>query len=304
MSRAALYDQTGGPEVLYVGEVADPEPTPGHVVVRVKAAGINPFDAKARAGIIPMPAPFPRRIGSDIAGTVEAVGEGAVYWDGTPIQVGDEVLGRAPGAVAEKVLAEAAGLARRPEALPVEVAAGLHVAGLTAVSLLATVPVGDGDVVLIGGAAGAVGLTASQLAIARGARVVGTASERNHELLRSVGVEPVAYGEGLVDRLRPLGPFTAVYDCHGRDALDAGVALGVPVDRMVAIAAYTALDELGVHNVEREARTAENLARLAEDVAAGRIVAPVAATFPLDEVADAYAAMEGPHAPGKIIVIP
>ncbi|WP_460772986.1 NADP-dependent oxidoreductase [Microbacterium sp. GXF7504] len=302
MTRAALYDETGGPEVLYVGDVPDPEPTPGHVVVRVHAAGLNPFDAKVRSGFIPMQTPFPRRIGADLAGTVEAVGEGAVYWDGTPIQVGDEVLGRGAGAVAERAVAQAEGLTRRPEGLPVEVAAGLNVAALTAVSLLETVPAGEGDVVLVGGAAGAVGLIAAQLAVAKGARVIGTASERNHDLLRSVGVEPVAHGDGMVDRLREYAPFTLVYDCHGRGALDAGVELGVPVDRMVAIAAYDAIDELGVHNVEREARTAENLAWVAEEIAAGRLVVPVAATYPLDEVAAAFAAMEGAHAPGKIIV--
>lgn len=302
MTRAALYDRTGGPEVLYVGDIPDPEPTPGHVVVRVRAAGLNPFDAKVRSGFIPSEAPFPRRIGSDVAGTVEAVGEGAVYWDGSPIQVGDEVLGRAAGSVSERALAQAEGVTRRPEGLPAEVGAGLNIAALTALSCRETVPVGEGDVVLVGGAAGAVGFLAAQLAIAVGARVVGTASERNHDLLRSVGIEPVAYGDDLAARLEPFGPFTAVYDCHGRDALDAGVALGVPVSRMVAIAAYAAIDELGVHNVEREARTAENLAWIAEDVAAGRLVAPVAAVYPLDEIAAAFAAMEGAHAPGKIIV--
>jgi NADPH:quinone reductase-like Zn-dependent oxidoreductase len=304
MSRAALYDQTGGPDVLYVAEVADAEPGPGKVVLRVRAAGLNPFDAKVRGGFIPSHASFPRRIGGDVAGTVESVGEGAVYWDGSPVAVGDEVMGRAAGAVAERVVASASELTPRPDGLPAEVAGGLNVAALTALSCRVTVPVEDGDTLLVGGAAGAVGFIAAQLAIAAGARVVGTASERNHDLLRSVGVEPVAYGEGLAGRLEPFGPFTAVYDCHGRDALDAGIELGVPVGRMVAIAAYAAGDELGVQPAEREARTAENLAWMAEDIAAGRIVAPVAATYPLDEVVAAFAALEGPHAPGKIVVTP
>jgi NADPH:quinone reductase-like Zn-dependent oxidoreductase len=304
MSRAALYDRTGAPDVLYVGEVADPEPGPDHVAVRVHAAGLNPFDSKVRSGFIPSEAPFPRRIGSDLAGTVEAAGEGAVYWDGSPIRVGDDVLGRGPGAIAERVIATASGLARRPDGLPVEVAGGLNVAALTALSCRVTVPVDGGDTVLIGGAAGAVGFLAAQLAIAAGARVVGTASERNFDLLRSVGVEPVTYGEGLAERLELFGPFTAVYDCHGRDALDAGVELGVPVGRMVAIAAYAAIDELGVHDAERAARTSENLAWIAEDVAAGRLVAPVAATYPLDEVVAAFTALESGHAPGKLVVTP
>lgn len=309
MSEAALYDVTGGPEVLYIEEVEDAVPGPGKVVVRVRAAGLNPYDGKVRSGFLPSEAPFPRRIGGDFAGTVEAVGEGARYWDGSPVAVGDEVLGRAAGAVAARAIASATALTRRPDAVPVEVAAGLNVAGLTAVSVLATVPVGSGDIVLIGGAAGAVGFVAAQLAVDAGARVVGTASERNHDLLRSIGVEPVIYGDGLAERVGALltpehGELTAVYDCHGRDALDAGIALGVPADRMVAIAAYAAVDELGVHDAERDARTAENLAGLADRIAAGRLVLPVAATYPLSDVVAAFTALEGSHTPGKIVVTP
>ncbi|MEF2255788.1 NADP-dependent oxidoreductase [Microbacterium schleiferi] len=304
MSRAAMYNEAGGPEVLFVSEVEEPSPGAGKVLVAVEAAGLNPYDAKARSGVIPSDAPFPRRIGGDFAGSVLAVGEGASYTDGTPVSVGDAVMGRAAGAVAEQVIARAVEIAQRPEALAVEVAGGLHVAGLTAVSCLATVPVGEGDVVLVGGASGAVGLVASQLAIARGARVIGSASAANHDFLRSLGVEPVEYGEGLADRVRELGAVTAVMDCHGRDALDAGINLGVPVDRMVAIAAYAALDELGVHNVERDARTPENLRALAEDIAAGRIVFPVVATYPLDEVVEAFQALESSHEPGKIVILP
>jgi NADPH:quinone reductase-like Zn-dependent oxidoreductase len=166
------------------------------------------------------------------------------------------------------------------------------------------VPVGAGDTFLVGGAAGAVGLVVAQLAVGAGARVIGTASERNHGLMRSVGVEPVAYGDGLADRVRALGPVTVVYDCHGRDALDAGVELGVPVEQMVAIAAYDAIEELGVQNVERDARTASNLARLVEDIAAGRLVFPVARTFTLDEAVPAFQTLESAHAPGKIVITP
>ncbi|MFT3797372.1 NADP-dependent oxidoreductase [Microbacterium sp.] len=360
MPRAALYDRTGGPEVLYVGEVDDAQPGSGQLAVRVHAAGLNPFDGKLRSGFIPSEAPFPRRTGGDFAGTVEAVGEGAVFWDGTPIAVGDEVMGRAGGAVAERVIASAREVARRPDAVPVEVAGALWVAGLTAVSCLVTVPVGAGDTLLVGGAAGGVGLVVSQLARDAGARVIGTASPRNHDLLRSLGIEPTAYGEGLAERVATLasgekptgrvaapasaqgptervaapasaqgstervaapasaqgstervaapasaqGRVTAVVDCHGRDALDAGIALGVPVDRMAAIAAYAAGAELGVQNAEREARTPENLAGLADRIAAGTLVLPVAASFPLDEVAAAFTALESSHAPGKVVILP
>ncbi|WP_040167881.1 NADP-dependent oxidoreductase [Microbacterium gorillae] len=304
MSRIATYDTTGGPEVLHLTDVPDVEPGAGEVAIRVRAVGLNPFDAKVRSGFIPMEAPFPRRIGSDLAGTVDAVGRGAVYADGTPVSVGDEVMGRAAGAVAERVVTRPDGLCRRPEALPVEVAASLNVPGLTAVSCLVTVPVTAADTVLVGGAAGAVGIIAAQLVRDAGARAIGTAAERNHDLLRSVGVEPVIYGDGLVDRVRALGEITAVIDCHGRDALDAGIALGVPVERMVAIAAYGAEAELGVHNAERAARTPANLAQLADRAASGDLVLPIAATFPLDEVRQAFATMEGPHAAGKIVIVP
>jgi NADPH:quinone reductase-like Zn-dependent oxidoreductase len=304
MTRAALYDSLGGPEVLYVGTIEDGEPGPGQVAIRVHAAGLNPVDGKQRTGFAPSDAPFPRRVGSDLAGTVEAVGQGALYWDGTAVAVGDEVFGRGPGAVAERTITAADELVKRPDAVSVEVAGGAWIAGLTAVSCLATVPVGERDTVLVGGASGAVGLIAAQLATAAGARVIGTASGRNHDFLRSIGVEPVAYGEGLADRVREAGQVTAVMDCHGREALDAGVELGVPVDRMVAIAAYAALEELGVHNVERAARTAENLAGLGDRIAAGTLVLPVAGTFPLDEVVAAFSALESAHAPGKIVVTP
>lgn len=303
-SRAAVYNEVGGPEVLRLADVPDQDPGPGEVAVRVRGAGLNPFDAKVRSGFIPSKTPFPRRIGGDLAGTVVAVGDGARYWDGRQVALDDEVLGSGSGAVAERAIAPASQLVLRPGSVPVAVAAGLNVPGLTAVSCMRTVALDEGDTVLVGGASGAVGLIVTQLAALAGARVIGTAAPRNHEFVRSLGAEPVAYGAGLADRVAELGPITAVIDCQGRDALDAGVRLGVPVDRIVSIAGYAAVGELGVLNVEREARTAENLAGLADALAEGRLVFPVAATFPLGEVVAAFAELEGPHAPGKIVVLP
>lgn len=305
MSRAVLYHETGGPEVLRVEQVEDPVPGPGKVAVRVRAAGINPFDAKARAGIIALKTAFPRRIGSDFAGTVEAVGEGADYPDGSPVAVGDEVAGRAAGSHAERVIAAAEGIARRPDAVPPEVAGGLNVPGLTALSMTVTVPIGPEDTVLVGGATGAVGLIVCQLAASSGARVIGTASPRHHDFLRGIGVQPVAYGPGLADRIRAMtDSITAVNDCHGREALDAGVELGVPVERICSIAGGAAIEELGVLPAERDARTAQNLAGLLDRFAAGELTMPVAATFGLAAVADAYRAVESSHDPGKIILLP
>mgnify|MGYP002738722606 FL=1 len=304
MSKAVVYNVTGGPEVLKIEEVGTPSPGAGEALIRVEAVGINPFDDKVRSGFIPSDASFPRRIGGDLAGTVLEVGADAAYWDGTTINVGDKVMGQARGSLAERVIAPSTGLTPRPSNLPVDVAGAMNVPALTALSCLATVPVGPGDTVLVGGATGAVGMVAAQLARQAGARVIGTAAERNFEFVRSLGVEPVKYGPGLAERVKELGDITVVMDCHGREALDAGVELGVPVDKMVAIAGYAAVQELGVHNVEREARTMKNLAKLATKVADGELVFPVVKVFPLDQVREAFEALNAPHAPGKIVVTP
>ena len=304
MSRAVMYDEVGAPEALHVSEVVDAAPGPGQVAVRIRAAGVNPYDAKVRSGFITLKTAFPRRIGSDLAGTVEAVGEGAAYADGTPIEVGDEVAGSGPGSIAERTLAKSSALVRRPENVPVEVAGSLWVAGLTAVSCVTTVPVGPDDTLLVGGASGAVGMVVCQLAVATGARVIGTGSRANAELIRSLGAEPVEYGDGAGDRVAAHGTITAVIDCHGRDALDIGISRGVPTERMTAIAAYAALDELGVPNVERAARTPENFAMLLDRIASGELAFPVAQTFPLGDIVAAFTAVESSHAPGKIVVIP
>lgn len=304
MSRAALFDRAGGPEVLYVGEVDDPAPGPGQVTVRVRAAGLNPYDTKVRRGDFGADGPFPQRVGSDLAGTVETVGDGACYWDGTPAAVGDEVLGSGPGAVAERSVARAANLALRPEGLPVEVAGSLHVPGMAALACLGAVPAGPGDSLLVGGATGAVGLLVCQLAAAAGATVLGTGSPRNHDFIASLGAIPVTYGDGLAARAEPHGPVTAVIDCHGREAIDAGVELGVPPDRMTGTAAFDAIEELGLPPLDGSARTTGSLAELAGRLADGTLVLPVAGTFVLDEVAAAFTALESPHPPGKIVVLP
>ncbi len=304
MSKAALYNETGGPEVLYVSEVEVTRPGPEQVTVSVEAAGINPYDDKVRSGFIPSRAEFPRRTGSDLAGTVTAVGSGAVYWDGSAVLIGDRVLGSGSGSVATEALANAQKLARMPAGLDPRVGAGLPVPGLTATAILDAVPVGEGDTVLVGGATGAVGMLVCQLALAQGARVIGTAGSRNFEFLQELGVTPVLYGPGLAERLAGLGPVTAIMDCHGREALDAGIALQVPKDRMVAIAAYDALEELGVKSAGYEVRTSENLELISTRVASGELVLPVVMEFPLDEVREAFEALRGPHAPGKIVVLP
>ena len=305
--RAVEYSKTGGPEVLTVVEVEEPEPGPGQALVSVEAAGINPYDYKVVSGTIDTGKPFPRRVGGDLAGTIVSVGKGAAYWDGTPMQVGDRVMGSGSGALAEQVIVTGKAVTLVPEGLDIETAGALNVPGLTATSLMATVPVGPADTLLVGGATGAVGMIACQIAAQAGARVIGTAGARNHGFLQEIGVEPVLYGPGLVERIEDklkggTERVTTVWDCHGREALDAGITLDVPRDRMVAIAAYSALKELGVLNVEFAARTPKNLAVLAKQVADGSIILPIVATYPLNQVADAFTALAATHAPGKIVV--
>lgn len=303
MGRAVLYDAIGGPEVLYLADAPTPAAKPGDVVVRVRAAGLNPFDVKTRTGFIPLDAPFPRGIGGEMAGTVIAVGDDAVYFDGTPVRDGDEVAGWGTALLATEAVLPAGQLAKRPAGVPVEVAAGLSVAGLTALASLRAVDVGHGDTVLVGGASGAVGILYSQLAIRRGARVVGTASEENQDFLHGFGITPIVYGDGLAQRVAAVGPISAVQDCHGREALDAGVALDVPKDRILGIAGYGAIDELGVRTPGPPRREPTDLAELLADVAAGVLELPIAATYPLTDTVAAYALLEGGHPPGKIVVI-
>lgn len=302
--KAVTYERVGGPDVLQVSEVPDPSPREDEVVVGVVAAGINPYDAKIVGGDIPSKAPFPRRVGSDLAGVVTATSEDAKYWDETPIAVGDKVFGSGKGTLAERCVAKSSNLARIPDGLGVETAGSMNVPALTGLSVVATVPVGPSDTVLVGGASGAVGMVAAQLAVQAGARVLGTAGERNHDFLRSIGVEPVLYGPGLVDRVAELGPITAVMDCHGREALDVGVALGVPGERMVATNAYDVLEETGAQAVENDMRTAENLSELGRQVADGTLVFRVVETFSLEQAADGFRALRRSHAPGKIVVCP
>jgi NADPH:quinone reductase-like Zn-dependent oxidoreductase len=235
---------------------------------------------------------------------VELVGAGAADCHGTPLAAGDAVVGTSPGSVAERVVVDGARLAPRLSAVPAEVAGGLPGPALTASSCLISVPVGPGDTLLVSGASGAVGMLVSQLAVAAGARVIGTAAERNFDLVRGLGAQPVAYGPGLPERVAELGTVTAVIDCHGRDGLDLGHALGLPSERMIGIAAGPAEQELGLRRVDFAGRTPQRLAELLQLVADGKLRLPVAQTFPIQDVVAAFTALESQHAPGKIVVLP
>ncbi|MFB9685956.1 NADP-dependent oxidoreductase [Amycolatopsis plumensis] len=297
MSRAVVYEKFGGPEVLELREVPEPHAGPGEVRVRVTAAGLNPMDwrlagsaeAAARFGVT-LPAGF----GYDFAGVVDEAGPGAKH------AVGDRVHGGALGrAVADFVVARADDqLFPTPDGVSDEVASTLPVAGSSAAAALAAVGLRAGDTVLIGGAAGGVGIFAVQLAKLAGATVIATAAEATFPFLRKLGAEPVAYGPGLADRVRNV---TAAVDLFGTETAEAALALGVPPERIATIAAGPhppgGVRATGGADAEPGA-----LARIAEAVAAGRLTVPIAAVFPVERIRDAVELQATGHVHGKVVV--
>jgi NADPH:quinone reductase-like Zn-dependent oxidoreductase len=311
-SRRVVAAAFGGPESLTVEEVTLPEPRPREVHVQVRASGVNPADVKAYRGPGD-PAKLPVLLGFEAAGVVAAVGEGAADDQGA-LTVGDEVIVfRTRGAYAADLVVPDSTLTRKPAELDWPQAAGLLLAGATAVHTLAATGVQEGDTVLVHGASGGVGLYAVQLARLRGARVIATAGERNHDLLRELGAEPVAYGHGLLDRVRALAPdgVDAALDLVGSDeAMDVSLAL-VDRDRVASIANFSRGPEEGIQLLgggpgadpgdELRAAARPELARLA---AAGDLRVVVAATYPLDDAADAHRQIATGHTTGKIALLP
>lgn len=305
--RAVRFDQYGGIDVLDVREVDDPQAKPHQVVVRVKAAGINPGEATIRRGDLAAqwPSDFPEGEGSDLAGVITAVGT-----DVTDFSVGDEVFGftNERASHAELVAVEDDQLVRKPASVPWEVAGALFVAGTSGRALVDALSVRENDTVVISSAAGGTGTFASQLARNTGARVVGLASPDNHEWLQGLGVIPVDYhGDGLADRIRDAAagaPIDALLDTHGGGYVELGFDLGVEHSRVGSIADFTA-GKKGAQMVSHSAAaTPEVLADLAEAIAADKLDVPIAATYPLDKVRDAYTDLERRRTRGKIVLIP
>ena len=305
--RAVTYDSYSPDDSkLVYGEVPDPKVGPGQVLIEVRAAGVNPVDWKLMAGGLDgmMDAVFPVIPGWDVAGVVTRTGP-----DTPEFSVGDEVISYARkddvhgGTFAEYVTVAAPHVARKPAGLSWPQAAGLPLTGLTALRSLDRLAVGPNDVLLVHGAAGGVGSLAVQIAVTRGARVIGTASERNHEFVRGLGGEPVAYGEGLVERVRALSPngVTAVADFVGGQ-LDTTLAVLAPGGRHVSIA-DPSVQEHGGHWIWVRPDGAK-LAELAALVDAGSLTVEVAETFPLAKLAEAFAASRSQHTRGKLIVVP
>ena len=307
--KAVRFDEYGPVTVLDVRDVPVPEPGQGQVLIRVKAAGINPGEAKIREGAMHelWPATFPSGQGSDFAGVVDKPGPGV-----TTFAPGDEVIGWVDtrSSQAEYVVAEAGNLARKPAHLPWEVAGAIPVVGFTAWAMVRAVDVKPGDTVVVSGAAGGVGSIAVQLAKRKGAVVIGLAGPSNHDWLVRHDVVPVVYGDGVAERVREAAPANAgvdaFLDTHGGDYVELALNdLKVRPERVDTIARFDAGAKYGV-KVDGNAAgaSAATLSELAALAAAKDLEVPLAQTFPLGEVRAAYAQLAKGHVRGKIVLIP
>lgn len=297
--KAIVFDRFGGTEVLHEADIEVPQPGPGQVRVRVKAAGVNAVDGKVRSGMLEAVKPtiFPAVPGGELAGVVDALGEGV-----TDVQVGDGVLGWSDtGSYAEYALATT--VAPMPAGLEWQDAAALPVASETAERVLNLLGVGAGETVLMHGASGGVGTLAVQLATARGARVIATAGPANQDYLTSLGATATVYGEGLVERVRALAPdgVDAVFDLAGKGALEDSITLRGGTERIVTIADFGA-QQLGVTFASGPAEaSAARLAAVAQDAATGKLVTTVTA-YPLDQAAAAQQVSDAGHVRGKLVL--
>jgi NADPH2:quinone reductase len=305
-ARAVRFDRYGGRDVLYVADVPMPVPAAGEVLVEVRAAGINPGEAAIRSGVMHerFPATFPSGQGSDLAGVVTATGEGV-----TDLALGDEVLGYSwrRSSHATHVAVPTTQLVTKPPGLDWPAAGSLYVVGCTGYAAVRAVDPKPGETVAVSAAAGGVGTVVVQLLAARGVRVLGIASSANAEWLAAHGAEQVDYGDRLGERLSQAAPdgIDAFIDLFGPDYVQLALDLGLPPDRVETIISFQKAQELGTKaEGSQDASTPEVLTEMADLVAAGTVEIPIAATYPLDRVADAFAELEQRHTRGKIVLVP
>jgi NADPH:quinone reductase-like Zn-dependent oxidoreductase len=303
--RAVRFDSYGDRGVLYVTDVAIPEPAPGRVVVQVVAAGINPGEAGIRSGALHerFPATFPCGQGTDLAGVVSAVGA-----DVTTFNVGDAVYGWSweRSSHAEYVSVPVTQLLVKPAGLGWLEAGSLNVAGATAWAAVEAVGLGEGDVVAVSGAAGGVGSVAVQLAALKRATVLAIASAPNHAWLSAKGATPVAYGDGLKGRIEGAAPHgvDAFIDLFGPEYVELAIELGVAPERIETIISFQKAAEVGARTEgSAEGSTLEVMAHLGDLIASGRLEYPIAARFPMEQVQDAFALLEQRHTHGKIVLV-
>ena len=304
--RAVRFDEYGGVDVLEVREVEDSVAGQGEVLVAVRAAGINPGEISIREGRLHerFPATFPSGEGTDFAGVVQALGDGV-----NAFSVGDEVLGwtEQRASHAELVVVPDDQLTAKPASVPWEVAGSLFVVGFAAYASVDAVAPQAGETVVVSAAAGGVGSVAVQLARRTGARVIGLAGEHNHDWLRRHDIVPVIYGEGQADRIREAAGDTvdAFIDTFGNGYVDLAIELGVAPQRINTIADFEAVRRLGVHAQGTHAiASAPLLAELVGLVADGSLEIPIARTYPLDQVRDAFRELAARHSHGKIVLLP
>jgi NADPH:quinone reductase-like Zn-dependent oxidoreductase len=295
--KAVRFSRFGGPEVLEIVDLPDPHPGPGQVRIAVRAAGVNASDWKKRQGL--MDAELPQTLGYEAAGVVDELGAGV-----PDVALGDRVFGFAAEGTAQAELVVLANYAPIPPSLDFAGAAALPAAVETAARALDQLGVHSGCTVLINGASGSVGSAAVQLAVARGARVIGTASPANHEYLSSLGAEPVAYGDGLVERVRALAPVDLALDVAGSGVLPELIGLAGGAEHVVTIADFAGAREYGVLFSRGDGgRALHVIGEIGELIESGRFALPVARTFPLADVAQAQLAGEQGHVRGKIILV-
>ncbi|MCI2421403.1 NADP-dependent oxidoreductase [Saccharopolyspora sp. K220] len=304
--KAAQFGEYGTPEVLEIADIAEPHPGPGQVRIKVRAVGVNPVDWKIRSGMLAeiLPATLPLITGTDAAGVVDEIGLGA-----NGVAIGDEVFGVTSteaihgGAAAEYAVLDI--FTAKPPTIGFAEAAGLPTAVETATRALDDMHLAEGQTLLIDGAAGGVGSAAVQLAARRGIRVIGTASEANHDHLHALGAIPTRYGAGLLDRVTALAPdgVHAALDIAGQGGLLDLIALTGDPQRVLSIADPEALN-LGVHLSARVGPAApaawHALDQTADLVRQGLFVLPVGATFDLHDAARAHQHSQSGHIRGKI----
>ncbi len=302
MPRAVELNAYGDVDQLRIVDVAKPEPKAGEVLVRVVAAGTNPGEISIREGYLKemFPMDFPFGQGTDFAGRVDAVGPGV-----SEFAPGDEVLGWTfqRAAQADYVVSGPANLIRKPVALDWFRAGSLFIVATTAVGAVRAVALKPGDVVAVSGAAGGVGSLAVQLARRTGARVIGIASDDSADFLRSVGVEPIAYGDGLEERLRALAPIDAFIDLFGGGYIDIALKLGVAPQRINSIIDFAGAQKAGAKtDGSAAAASRDTLATVANLIAWGEIVMPLTAIYPFALLRDAYTELARRKARGKIVL--
>jgi NADPH:quinone reductase-like Zn-dependent oxidoreductase len=297
--KAARFSRFGGPEVLEIVDLPDPHPGPGQVRIAVRAAGVNASDWKKRQGL--MEQELPQTMGYEAAGIVDELGE-----DVTDVAIGDRVFGFSADGASQAELAVLSYYAPIPPSLDFAGAAALPSAVETAARALDQLGVANGSVVLINGASGSVGSAAVQLAVARGARVIGTGSPATHDFLRSLGAEPVAYGDGMAERVRALAPggVDLALDVAGSGVLPVLIELAGGPEHVITIADFAGAQQYGVRFSRGDAgRALYALAEIGELIESGRFSLPVGQRFPLTDIAEAHRVGEAGHVRGKLVLL-